>query len=322
MTDDKPRRPPTLRDVAYAAGVSIWTASNTFSNPHRVADATRQRVLEAAAALDYAGPNPTARTLALGRSHLVALLSDADASRQVVEASCALVVQGLAAACDRAGLSIVIAGRSCDLPVDGHVLYRASAGEESVRGPSITVDGPDEDPLGVAADIGQGLSALVDHLDELGHRRVAVLSSPILRRRLAALTDVLPTAMTASVLQSGDDAGWPTRQAGELSARRALAAEERPTAIVAMDDALALGALEALHRMGLTAAKDVSVTGVGDVPGAVLAGLTTVMIPYRPMGELAGELLAAQIAGRAEPATAPPLPTALVVRTSTAAAPG
>ena len=75
MAVDKHRR-PTLRDVAREADVSVWTASNTFNNPARVAQATRERVLTAADALGYAGPNPGARTLALGRSNLVALVTD------------------------------------------------------------------------------------------------------------------------------------------------------------------------------------------------------------------------------------------------------
>ena len=65
----------TLRDVAEAAGVSVWTASNTFSNPDKVATATRDRVIAAADELDYAGPNPGARTLALGRTGMVALIA-------------------------------------------------------------------------------------------------------------------------------------------------------------------------------------------------------------------------------------------------------
>ncbi len=314
MSADKPPRPPTLRDVAHRAGVSIWTASNTFSNPHRVAAATRERVLQAAGELGYAGPNPSARTLALGRSHLIAYSSDGDSARQITDAASALVVQGLTTACDRAGFSVVLAGRTNDLPVDGHVLFRAD--ESSVRQPAICIDPPDDDPLGVVVDIDAGIRDLVDHLRELGHDHLAVLTSPMLRARLAAFTQIAAGARL-SVYQSGDDAGWPTRSAGNTATRRILKAEERPTVIVALDDALALGALEAVFHEGLSAPKDISVTGVGDVPGADLAGLTTVMVPYRPMGELAGDVLVAQIES-GQPATGPPpLPTGLVIRTST-----
>ncbi|MCB0881804.1 MAG: LacI family DNA-binding transcriptional regulator [Thermoleophilia bacterium] len=312
MTVDRARRQPTLRDVAHRAGVSIWTASNAFSNPHRVADATRQRVLRAAVELDYSGPHPSARTLALGRSRLVALVSDVDAARQIADPAGVLVAQGLTAACDRAGLSVVLAGASCDLPVDGHVVFRGDSA--LARPPAVVVDAQDDAKPCVSADSATGLRDLLDHLRERGHRRVAVLTSPALRGRTAAV-ERLASGVVAAVHVSGDEAGWPTRQAGNTTARRILAPEDRPTAVVALDDALALGVLEALHQMGLAAPRDVSVAGVGDIPGADLAGLTTVMVPYRPMGELAGEILAARIEGRDAPAV-PALPTGLVVRAS------
>ncbi len=63
-----PRQGPTLRDVAAAAGVSVWTVSTAYSNPGRVAEATRQRVFDAAAVLGYSGPHPGARSLARGRT--------------------------------------------------------------------------------------------------------------------------------------------------------------------------------------------------------------------------------------------------------------
>ena len=63
-------RTPTLADVADAAGVSLSTASLTFSGNKPVSSTTRERVLAAAAALGYAGPNPLARNLRQGRSGL------------------------------------------------------------------------------------------------------------------------------------------------------------------------------------------------------------------------------------------------------------
>ena len=67
-TSARGRPRPTLRDVAHAAGVSVWTVSNAYSHPDRVASATRERVLAAASAIGYAGPDPAARSLALGRT--------------------------------------------------------------------------------------------------------------------------------------------------------------------------------------------------------------------------------------------------------------
>ncbi len=314
---EKPRRAPTLRDVAHAAGVSIWTASNTFSNPHRVAAATRQRVLEAADRLDYAGPNPSARTLALGRTQMVALWSDADARDFLADPVASLITQGLVTACDGAGLAVVIAGRAQDLAVDGYVRYRPS-GEGPVRGRAVAIDAtsPRDDQPNVSVDMPHGVQIVAHHLRALGHRRIAVLSTPELTHRLGGLT---PGDIGEHVIvyESRAQGGWPDRAAGEASARAALGADPRPSALLALSDSLALGALEAVHRLGLQAPRDISVTGMDDVPGADAAGLTTLMVPHRPMGELAGETLIQMISGETPPPP-PELPVALAIRRTTA----
>ncbi len=316
----KPRRPPTLRDVAQAAGVSIWTASNTFSNPQRVAAATRQRVLEAATKLDYAGPNPTARTLALGRTRMVALWSDADAGDFLADPVATLITQGIVDACDGAGLSVVIAGRTLDLPVDGYIRYRPSPGDEP-RGHSVTIEAaePNGTRPNVNVDLTDAVRTIARHLQELGHTRIAVLSTSELAHRLG---DLVPANIGEHVVvyESRAQGGWPDRAAGEATARAALAATPRATAILALSDTLALGALEAMHRIGLRCPEDISVAGIDDVPGSDAVGLTTIVVPYRPMGEQAGEILIQMIAGET-PAPPSTLPVALAIRRTTAPPP-
>ncbi len=309
------RRSPTLRDVAQAAGVSIWTASNTFSNPQRVAAPTRQRVLEAANALDYAGPNPTARTLALGRTRMLALWSDADARDLLGDPVGTLITQGIVDACDGAGMSLVIAGRTLDLPVDGYIRYRPPAGDVP-RGHSVSIEAvePDDRP-NVRVDLTQAVGMLARHLRELGHRRIAILSTPELAYRLG---DLVPEDIADHVVvyESRAQGGWPDRAAGEAVARAALAVSPRPTGLLALSDALALGALEAAHRVGLRSPQDISIAGIDDVPGSDAVGLTTVVVPYRPMGELAGTILIESISG--EISTVPrELPVALAIRRTT-----
>lgn len=310
-------RPPTLRDVAHAAGVSIWTASNTFSNPHRVAPATRQRVLDAADALNYDGPNPTARTLALGRTKMIALWSDADARDFLADPVATLITQGLVTACDGAGLSVVIAGRISDLPVDGYVRFRPSL-DEPVRGQFVTIEAqePNGSHPNVHVDLVAGIRTVAGYLRELGHRRIGVLSTPELTSRLGDLT---PEDIGEHVViyESRAQGGWPDRAAGEAAARAALSATPRPTALLALSDALALGALEACHRTGLEVPRDISITGIDDIPGSDTAGLTTLVVPYRPMGELAGEILIEVISGETAP-TPMELPVALAIRRTAA----
>src|SRR5574337_424915 len=97
-TNSKAARKPTLRDVATAAGVSVWTVSNTYSNAAKVSEATRQRVFDAAAVLGYAGPHPAARSLARGRTGAIAFVSTDGVYALLGDPAAALIARGLLAA--------------------------------------------------------------------------------------------------------------------------------------------------------------------------------------------------------------------------------
>jgi DNA-binding LacI/PurR family transcriptional regulator len=316
----RPRR-TTLRDVANHAGVSIWTASNTFSNPTRVAEATRQRVLHAATLLDFAGPNPGARSLARGATQMVAFVGPSDAELLLGDPAAALVARGLLSVCDRAGLSLVLTGQPNGQMVDGRVFFRSPA-PEPLRGPVVVVDdvGP-EDVQTVSADVRTGAATLGRHLRSLGHSNIAVISHPGADARLAGAADALEDLGPLRVfLSESAQARWPSQADGEAAARAALALVPRPTALLALSDTLAIGALEAAHRMGLRVPQDVSIAGLDDLPGSDARGLTTALVPYRPMGELAGDLLIARMSGHPQPAVAP-LPVPLSARRSTTVPP-
>ena len=83
------------------------------------------------------------------------------------------------------------------------------------------------------------------------------------------------------------------------------AARPRPTAVLGLSDGLALSALSAAHWMGLWVPGDVSVAGLDDLPRSEAAGLTSALVPYRPLGERAGDLLTALLAG-GDPGRRPP----------------
>jgi DNA-binding LacI/PurR family transcriptional regulator len=296
--------------------VSIWTASNTFSNPDRVAEATRQRVLDAADALDYAGPNPGARSLALGRTGMVALISPGDASLLLSDPAAALVAQGLLTTCDRAGLSLVFCGQEGTQLVDARVVVRGSV-NAGVRGPVVVVDGEARgDTPQVRAEADKAARDIARHLVELGHRTIAVIASDTDGVRLTAATEALADIDHLAVYRS-PGSPWPTTADGEAAARAAFAHRPRPTALLAVTDTLAVGALEAAHRMGLRVPRDVSISGIDDLPGSDARGLTTALVPYRPMGELAGQALVERLDGRPTPAL-PVLPVPLVLRATTA----
>jgi DNA-binding LacI/PurR family transcriptional regulator len=212
----------------------------------------------------------------------------------------------------------------------------------------VTTENPAEagpDTLVVSLDERAATRSVGDHLVALGHRRVAVLTD------MAALGGKGEATRTTTVELAGPEqipfwlsrertigvrdalvatgGSWSdvvlinaaanTRVAGEAAAGLALDRADRPTALVALSDVLALGALEALAVRGLRPGRDVSVTGFDDVAEASEAGLTTVRQPTLERGRIAGELL---LDVPEDPALRRVvLPTQLIVRSTTGPAP-
>jgi DNA-binding LacI/PurR family transcriptional regulator len=321
---------PTLRDVAAAAGVSVWTVSTAYSNPAKVAEATRQRVFNAAAALGYGGPHPAARSLARGRTGSIAFVVLDDSVPILDDAAAALVARGLLAACHRAGYSLLLSNGASGEVVDARAFFREAAATDP-RIPTIVIDGPGGPGVDeVRADVRGAAAAVAAHLYGLGHRDVAVLAYAGAEERLAGVEEGWGGSEPLAVLSVADrpaasaraPSGTPARPAaaaagGEALARAALSRRPRPTALFALNDTLAVGALNAAHWMGLTVPDDVSVAGLDDLPESAALGLTSALIPYRPLGERAGDLLTAQLAGEVLPPF-PDLPTALSIRRTTA----
>lgn len=316
-TPDRVRR-PTVRDVARAAGVSVAVVSYTFNRPERVAVATRERVLAAAAAIGYRGPDPAARALRLGRHGAIALMAPSSVEQLVVKPSFALVGRGLARACDQAGISLVLTSRR-DAGVDGAILLGNAQPRHGWNGsvPAVVVGDRDAAidglPL-VSADVTAGAAELAGHLRHQGHRRLAVIAWPESAARLEGVRAGWGDAGPVHAFEVPDS----TRASGEAGARAALQETPRPDAIIALCDELAEGALDAAINLGLEVPRDVSVAGIDDLPGMEALGLTSVFVPYRPLGDLAGGILAAALDGSA-PGSPPALPTSLALRGTTAA---
>ncbi len=322
-----------MKDVAALASVSLWTVSNAFSHPERVASNTRERVLTAAASLGYAGPNPLARSLASGRTGVVALVAAGAAEPLLADPSAALVARGLLHACDRAGVSVLLTGRGDGAAVDGWVVLRDAGLAAALKGPVVAVDAPPREGVSaVGADVGAGAEEAARHLAALGHRRLAILSWPGAGERLEGARRGWGAAGPVEVLVAGTPAGLHGRPAGRaqddravgpvrgdgVEAARVVAGREpRATAILALSDALAIGALEAVRWMGLRVPGDISVVGIDDLPESAALGLTSVFVPYRPMGELAGAMLATlmQHGEAPEPGL---MPTSLTIRGTSA----
>ncbi|MEM7738458.1 MAG: LacI family DNA-binding transcriptional regulator [Deinococcota bacterium] len=189
-----------------------------------------------------------------------------------------------------------------------------------------------------------GAKQAANHVLEHGHSQFGIISlemTPKTRSGLATLDQqAAMTYTTTKIRLEGyrraiERAGldWETSAAvyetadntpaeGELAAASLLAQTPQPTAILAMSDQLALGALTYIKRQGLDVPADVSVVGFDDMPGSIHASppLTTVRQPHVDKGKHAGKLLLAQLQGDTSLASVT-LPTKLIVRGSSGPAP-
>ncbi|HEV7749902.1 MAG TPA: LacI family DNA-binding transcriptional regulator [Baekduia sp.] len=340
----------TLKQVAEDVGVSPMTVSNAFNRPDQLSAALRERILERARKLGYPGPDPMARGLRRGHAGAIGVISDTKLSYAFDDPAASAVIAGVCAVTEEEGLGVLLVppGGSAPLSgavIDGIVVYSVAQGDPLLalavarRLPAVVIDQPVGTGLPrVGIDDEAAARTAARHLTALGHRRVAVVAfglSPdgrtgpadLMRRRNAgyAVSRARLAGYGAAADEAGIDwAGVPVhecagsiRAAGRAAAERLLAAEHRPTAILATSDVLALGVLDAAAAAGLRVPHDVSVVGFDDVPAAAEARLTTIRQDHRAKGRLAGELLVAALRGErvAAPAT---LPHELVVRDSTA----
>jgi LacI family transcriptional regulator len=295
----------TIAKVAAQAGVGVGTVSRVLNGSPSVSEETRQRVLEAIAALDYR-PNAVARALSTGRTYAVGVVAPFFTSWSVIER-----LRGVSRTLAAAGYQLILL--DVERAEQGREFFRTVAVRGRVDGvlsislmptdaeirrlqtedvPIVLLDRAHPALPAITIDDVDGGRMAAEHLLELGHRRFAVLADRTHDERVAGHREVLEAA----------GAEWT----------EAARFEPGPTAVLAATDTLALSVLEA----GVRVPQEVSVIGFDDIPAAAAARLTTVRQPLFEKGEWAGRLLAEGAAGREVI-----LPVELVVRGSTAAPP-
>ncbi|WP_457101993.1 LacI family DNA-binding transcriptional regulator [Microbacterium sp. P5_E9] len=323
----------TIYDIAELAGVNPSTVSRALSKPGRISVATEAKIRAAADTLNFRF-NPMARGLPTGRSHTLALVV-ADITNPVVFG----IVRGAEQAATAAGYTLVIAESQESgeaeatvierlMPsVDGVVMATTRLSSERIaevaeRKPVVLINRAVEGVPGVLPDVESGVGQLLTHLTELGHRSIAYLSGPetswISDKRFELMLEA-SGRLGFSLVEIGPNS--PTIDGGRAALRRVLAA--RPTAVVAFNDLLAIGLMQAAAAKGITVPDQLSVAGFDDIFGSELITppLTTVRAQLVEAGERAVANLLARLAGDEAADAMPPLATTLVVRASTGIAP-
>jgi len=333
----KRRRRPTSADVASRAGVSRTTVSLVLNDrSESIPETTRRRVLEAARELGY-HPDHSARGLAGGRSQTLALVLRQTAEQVAGDALLAETLRGLATAARSASFRVLVepltpgettygdlvrSGRADGVVVSGPLFDDPELADLVAEGFPIVIQGHLPGAAAPSVDVDNVASArlAVDHLLELGHRRIACITNAALTYtaaadRLAGYREALATAGLAAAPELVE-AGAFDAESGHRAMTRILE-RARPDAVFVASDVVALGAIGALREAGLRVPDDVSVVGFDDVPLAAYFDppLTSIRVPAYDLGLAAGHALLDRIQGHEVPLRTL-LPTVLVARSS------
>lgn len=321
MTEQVSMMRVTIDDVAQTAGTSTKTVSRVLNNEPNVREVTRQRVLQAIAALKYR-PLASARSLATNRSFMVGLLYDNRSPSYIME-----VQGGVLETCEARHYSMMaqpllssapdFVERVEDLltrhrpdgliltpPITDHAALLKSLRKRGIPFASISPRHP-EKCVGVILREREAACAMMAHLVSLGHTRIAHILGDLEHGagvwRLAGYRDGLERAG----LKENPAYMIPGRfsfESGVAAARKLLAMRSRPTAIFAADDDMAIGTIWAVSEAGLSVPGDISVCGFDDTAIAtqVWPPLTTIHQPVHEMARRATDELLRLVLGKGE----------------------
>ncbi|MFI5894557.1 LacI family DNA-binding transcriptional regulator [Actinoplanes sp. NPDC051513] len=310
-----PKRRPTLRQVASAAGVSPMTVSYAYSQPDRVSAEAAAKVRAAAEQLGYPGPNPAARSLRSGRVGSLGVVLGERLSYAFDDPQAARFLAGVSDVCAAEGIGLTLvpitgaptdAQRVAQAAVDGFVVWTTSDDDPVLDAvaatglPAVIHAGPHRHGMPVIGIDDRAAAEAIGRVAFRAARRPLVLSFPLDRgrtRQLLTGDEVGEVRFPVTRDRwAGFRAAWtgpglrmavcPVNNVneGEAFARELLQSAEPPDAIAAMSDELALGALIAAAAAGLRVPGDLAVTGWDDSAAAAPAGLTTLAQSLRDQG--------------------------------------
>lgn len=327
----------TIAAVAERAGVSKATVSRVL-NDYPVRDTTRKRVMAAMRELDYR-PNALARNLPLKKSQTIAVVtpgfSDAFYS-EIVEGIEQVLVERdyMMTLCttrhntDRERLyTRLLQERRVDgilllTPRETDVLPVVDWFPQS-KSLIVLVDAPASrnGSSAIRVDNYGGGEMITKHLISLGHRRIAVISGPKSAPESKERLMGYKAALEESGIPFDPNMVFPgdyQATSGAAAVRRILALNPRPTAVFAMNDAMAIAAMEVMEQHGLSIPGDVAVVGFDDIKPAswIRPRLTTIRQPLVEMGRVATKKLLNVINGDETETVTISLPVELIVRES------
>jgi len=325
----------TMKDVARLAGVSTATVSRTLEEPELVRPATREKIMIAVQKLKYE-PNLLARNLRKNESRFViAVLPD------ITNPFFSKIVRGMEDVAHAEGYNLLVCNTDNDADreldyirilqrrgADGIIFLSARVDNSHIVALSklVPVVMACECPLGipvpsVSIDNTECACMATEHLIRLGHRRIGFINGPggliLSVDRLAGYQLALQRAgipLDDQIIREGDY----THASGVATMEELLRLPNRPTAIFAANDEMAIGAINAASGFGLHVPKDLAVVGFDDIAFADMykPRLTTIAQPTTKIGSTAMEMLLSLIRGETMDSLHVILPARLVMRES------
>jgi len=330
----------TIKQVAAHAGVSFTTVSHVVNRTRPVSDAARMRVEHAIAELGYF-PSAVARALKMSRTRILGVIVP-----NITNPFFSELMRGIEDACERNNYSVFLCngdddvarqGRALDMlrlqRVEGVLLATptgpAAALARRLSAANVKTVVVDRNVAGLAADRVRidhqaGSRIAVEHLLQLGHRRIACLAGPasfaVSRVRAAGWRKTLERAGITPQPHWIVEGDFSAPSGHELTRR--LLQQGDFTAIFASNDLLAIGALRAAAEIGRAVPRSLSVVGFDGIEMGAFAypPLTTVGFAIRSIGETAATVLIDRIAGRRGKIADLVVTPELIVRGSTAPA--
>ena len=328
-----------IKALAKAAGVSVASASRAMSNPGRVSDATRQKVLDAAKEIGYT-PNRIGASLRTSRSgNILVIIPDAcdpfnfgiiramehsasDLGYSVLLGDTQGLRERELAYGDmiKAKQADALAVFSARLPFHDHELNTAGKTTPMVNSCEKI---PDSDIPYIAIDNELAAYDATQHLISLGHKHIGVITGDI---KTPSATDRLngyKRALAENDITLHEELieyGQYSASSGENCTKNLLIKRIRPTAIFCFCDEIAIGCMYQLTNLGYDVPNDMSIIGIDDISFAKYMNppLTTISQPVSLIGQECMKALINQINGKPEESKSVILPHEIVVRESTA----
>lgn len=331
----------TIYDLAKVTGFSITTVSKALNNYSDVSEKTRAKILQAASDMGYL-PNAHAQSLSTKKSWTIGVMFAEANEVGMKHPFFNAIIESFRQATEQQGYDLIFASRNLrnrDMSYLEHFKHRAVDGivvicsdqmDEQVQTlirssiPIVVVDMDTENCSVVFSDNIAGGRLAVDYLYGLGHRKIAHIAGDGTTDAGLARVDGFKQAMARLSLPTPDgyivDGGFFSVDGGKTAMRRLLALEDRPTAVFAAGDQMAIGAIEAIHEAGLKVPEDISVIGYDDIEMVkyITPKLTTIRQDTDAIGQKAADVLIEQIEQKKRTAVTEVIPVELIVRDSCA----